>query len=1167
MATNKMLIDASHPEETRVAVVRGNRVEEFDFESQEKRQLRGNIYLAKVTRVEPSLQAAFVDYGGNRHGFLAFSEIHPDYYQIPVADRIALLEAEAEDARASRKEDDDRDEASDTDNGDNGNNTDDAAEEGDSVEVIDAAPAEDGEAEAEPKKPKRNRRPRRRSRAKSSETSEDSDAVEASAETTDTAEAKDATDKDESADASNADAPSTDEAPAPSETKTVEAESAETEVVETASEDVVATKEVADTDTPAPEPENGEPGEDDASEGDPKIMSAIVEMDSISEPASEPDSEDDSSSDGEEEEPVAEKPKRRTTRRKRVTKKVEATEEKVETAKDSVTAESKESAPAEKDAAEEKSDVTEEVVAAEEAPAEKPKRRTTRRKRKAVEEKSDEVVAEEAPKAETAPVAEAEATPEPAADVEIVAEAETAETSSEETPTEASSEEEATEEPRKKRSRRSRRRGPKKAEASETESDSNGEDDVESVGQEDALEEVPVRRKSRRQYKIQEVIKRRQVLLVQVVKEERGNKGAALTTYLSLAGRYSVLMPNTARGGGISRKITNASDRKRLKSIANDLAVPEGMGVILRTAGATRTKAEITRDFDYLMRLWEKVRSLTLASSAPCLVYEEGSLVKRSIRDLYNKDINEILVSGEAGFQEAKDFMGMLMPDHVGNVKQYEDSQTIFSKFGVEAHLEQMVAPQVTLKSGGYLVINQTEALVAIDVNSGRSTREHSIEDTAYQTNLEAAEEVARQLRLRDLAGLIVIDFIDMEEKRNNRSVEKKMKDCLKNDRARIQVGRISHFGLMEMSRQRIRASVLESTMDVCPHCQGLGHIRSESAISLHVFRSIEEYLAKHSRFDVLVKTTPIIALNILNYKRQSLMELEERFGLKILIEGDMNIQGQDFTVEKGEPARGKPKKQSHIDVNSGAEPENTGGQNSGSGDEEDGEPRKRRRRRRGKGRPDENNAEQPETVSEDNAQPVQADNSTVETSEDADGEEKGQKRRRRRGKRGGKRGSAEETQTEENAVSADSETTDGEANTAQPDAAPETVVEAVESEESVAEKPNRRNNRRPRKAKSDKVETTDSSEEATATVSDNTVSDVEPVAEQAESQEAAPQEEASETEAASATGRNTRRPRNPVEATNSEPVVQSSGEKSEEGAEEPKKRGGWWSRAGGFFS
>jgi len=503
----------------------------------------------------------------------------------------------------------------------------------------------------------------------------------------------------------------------------------------------------------------------------------------------------------------------------------------------------------------------------------------------------------------------------------------------------------------------------------------------------------------------------------------------------------------------------------------------------------------------------------------------------------------------------------------VDNVKQYEDSQTIFSKFGVEAHLEQMVAPQVTLKSGGYLVINQTEALVAIDVNSGRSTREHSIEDTAYQTNLEAAEEVARQLRLRDLAGLIVIDFIDMEEKRNNRSVEKKMKDCLKNDRARIQVGRISHFGLMEMSRQRIRASVLESTMDVCPHCQGLGHIRSESAISLHVFRSIEEYLAKHSRFDVLVKTTPIIALNILNYKRQSLMELEERFGLKILIEGDMNIQGQDFTVEKGEPARGKPKKQSHIDVNSGAEPENTGGQNSGSGDEEDGEPRKRRRRRRGKGRPDENNAEQPETVSEDNAQPVQADNSTVETSEDADGEEKGQKRRRRRGKRGGKRGSAEETQTEENAVSADGETTDGEANTAQPDAAPEAVVEAVESEESVAEKPNRRNNRRPRKAKSDKVETTDSSEEATATVSDNTVSDVEPVAEQAESQEAAPQEEASETEAASATGRNTRRPRNPVEATNSEPVVQSSGEKSEEGAEEPKKRGGWWSRAGGFFS
>ena len=344
------------------------------------------------------------------------------------------------------------------------------------------------------------------------------------------------------------------------------------------------------------------------------------------------------------------------------------------------------------------------------------------------------------------------------------------------------------------------------------------EQEVESVGAEDALEEVRNRRKPvRRHYKIQEVIKRRQILLVQVVKEERGNKGAALTTYLSLAGRYSVLMPNTARGGGISRKITSAQDRKRLKDVMKELEVPQGMGVILRTAGENRTKAEIKRDYEYLMRLWENVRNLTLASTAPALVYEEGSLIKRSVRDLYNKDIDEILVAGEDGYREAKDFMRMLMPSHAKVVQPYRDNTPIFARNGIEAQLDRMVQPQVTLKSGGYIIINQTEALVSIDVNSGRSTREHSIEDTALQTNLEAADEVARQLRLRDLAGLIVIDFIDMEENRNNRSVEKKLKDCLKNDRARIQVGRISHFGLMEMSRQRIRASVLEIDDEALP--------------------------------------------------------------------------------------------------------------------------------------------------------------------------------------------------------------------------------------------------------------------------------------------------------------------------------------------------------------
>ena len=386
---------------------------------------------------------------------------------------------------------------------------------------------------------------------------------------------------------------------------------------------------------------------------------------------------------------------------------------------------------------------------------------------------------------------------------------------------------------------------------------------VEQIGG-DALEEVPRRPlRSRRQYKIQEVIKRRQVLLVQVVKEERGNKGAALTTYLSLAGRYSVLMPNTARGGGISRKITNAQDRGRLKAIAEELDVPEGMGVILRTAGASRTKAEVKRDFEYLLRMWETVRETTLASSAPTLVYEEGSLIKRAIRDLYSKEVEEIVVAGETGYREARQFMRLLMPSHVNNVQLYRDTQPVFAKAGVESQLDSMFSNQVTLKSGGYIVINQTEALVAIDVNSGRSTREHNIEDTALRTNLEAADEIARQLRLRDLAGLIVVDFIDMEESRNNRAVERRIKDALKNDRARIQVGRISHFGLLEMSRQRIRTGVLEGSTVVCPHCQGAGVVRSTASIALHVLRVLEDALIKSSTHDVTMRTRTPVALYI----------------------------------------------------------------------------------------------------------------------------------------------------------------------------------------------------------------------------------------------------------------------------------------------------------------
>ncbi|RQP20345.1 MAG: ribonuclease E/G, partial [Brucella intermedia] len=506
-----------------------------------------------------------------------------------------------------------------------------------------------------------------------------------------------------------------------------------------------------------------------------------------------------------------------------------------------------------------------------------------------------------------------------------------------------------------------------------------------------------------------------EILLVQVVKEERGNKGAALTTYLSLAGRYSVLMPNTARGGGISRKITNPQDRKRLKEIVKELEVPQGMGVILRTAGANRTKAEVKRDYEYLMRLWENVRTLTLQSTAPALVYEEGSLIKRSIRDLYNKDISEILVSGENGYREAKDFMRMLMPSHAKVVQPYREQVPIFTRNGVEAQLDRMLLPQVTLKSGGYLIINQTEALVAIDVNSGRSTREHSIEDTALQTNLEAAEEVARQLRLRDLAGLIVVDFIDMEEKRNNRAVEKKMKDCLKDDRARIQVGRISHFGLLEMSRQRIRASVLESTMQVCPHCGGTGHIRSDSSMALHIIRGIEDYLLRHSGFDIHVRTPASSALYVLNHKRQLLADLEGRFGVAISIDADESVGHQHFVIDKGAPST-RPITQPpvqpmayieddiedpEIPVDEDEAEEETKADVQASeerGEEGDRKRRRRRRRRGGRDREGQEQSAKSDSVSEESSDEDDDADESQQTSSNASLSEEDRRKKRRRG-------------------------------------------------------------------------------------------------------------------------------------------------------------------------
>ena len=621
--TTRMLIDAAHPEETRVVVVRGNRLEEFDFETSTKKQLKGNIYLAKVTRVEPSLQAAFVDYGGNRHGFLAFNEIHPDYYQIPIADREALLAEEAASDAAERAE---ADAAADAAGGTGA---------GDDAELTAPEPSDPDEA--------------------------------AIAESTGS-------------------------------------------------------------------------GGDGTSAGETR------------------------------------------------------------------------------------------------------------------------------------------------------------------SPTE-----------------------------------------VEAVGGDEVDEVTRRRARTNRRYKIQEVIKRRQILLVQVVKEERGTKGGALTTYVSLAGRHCVLMPNTARGGGISRKIVSAPDRKRLKSIVNDLSVPEGMGLIVRTAGAQRSKAEIRRDYDFLLRHWDTVRELTLNSTAPALVHEEANLIKRSIRDLYTKDIDQVLVEGDEGYKTAKAFMRMLMPSHAARVQPYRDRVPLFHSQGVEQQFDPIHSPVVHLNGGGYIVISPTEALVSVDVNSGRATKERNIEETAVKTNLEAAVEVARQLRLRDLAGLIVIDFIDMDEGRNNRAVERRIKESLKSDRARIQVGRISAFGLLEMSRQRLRPSLIEASTDVCERCGGAGHVRSTESSALQVLRAIEDEGIRESGAEITVHVATPIAIYLLNHKRASVADIERRYDFTIIFFGDDKLVPPEHRIDR----LAKP---SAARVEAAAEaPAGEEGEAEGAATEEDSAEAAGKRRRRGK--------------------------------------------------------------------------------------------------------------------------------------------------------------------------------------------------------------------------
>ena len=961
---DRMLIDASHEEETRVVVVRGNRIEEFDFESQHKKQIRGNIYLAKVTRVEPSLQAAFVDYGGNRHGFLAFAEIHPDYYQIPYADRQALLNAEAEEHR--------REDESDGD------------------------------------------------------------------------------------------------------------------------------------DFPTSDP---------ASQEQPDIGIAPVEM-------------------------------------------IETVEPEAETT---------EVTPA--DAATEEAASAEAAAPVEEAPPAKPKRTRKPRAKKTTETEQE--------------VSEAVDAIEDDGKGDMAALFETDDEISEDA-------------------------GGRRGRDDDFDDDDDGhieeKEEIESVGAEDAMEEVPDRivRKPRKQYRIQEVIKRRQILLVQVAKEERGNKGAALTTYLSLAGRYSVLMPNTARGGGISRKITQPTDRKRLKEIARGLEVPQGMGVILRTAGANRTKVEIKRDFEYLMRLWENVRTLTLSSTAPCLVYEEGSLIKRSIRDLYNKDISEIVVAGEEGYREAKDFMKMLMPSHAKVVQPYRDLHPIFSRSGIEGQLDKMLQPQVTLKSGGYIIINQTEALVAIDVNSGRSTREYSIEDTALQTNLEAAEEVARQLRLRDLAGLIVIDFIDMEEKRNNRAVEKKLKDCLKNDRARIQVGRISHFGLLEMSRQRIRASVLESTTQLCPHCGGTGLIRSQSSVALHVLRGIEEYLLKNTTHDITVRTTPETALYILNQKRGTIVDYEHRFGVAITIDSDDSVGAQHFGIDRGEAVANPVRIESLMQLLPAIEeddyvpePEDEDEEEeiiaaapaaqpaASANSDEQNRKRKRRRRRRGKngqgGNGAQAGAEGDLEGDEDEGEEGDEDGAmeTAGETRDQDGDtvgEDGQKRkRRRRGKRGGRRSRPGEEGLE-NGVEGSAEGDDGESDDSDTEAALiEDIAEQAAAEEPAAMaaiesvddvvKPKPRRSRKAKVAVSPVEEPVIAAEAvAVAEAKVEAPAVVEPAVEEVVTPvEAEAVVEATEEAKPARANRQSN-------VTSSEPVVTSVKATTDSNEEPTKpKKGGWWQKRGFF--
>src|SRR5947209_79854 len=852
----RMLIDAAHPEETRVVVLSGNRLEEFDFESSTKKQVKGNIYLAKVTRVEPSLQAAFVDYGGNRHGFLAFSEIHPDYYRIPVSDRSGR---NGEAAKPSGRG---------------------AANGGDDAGVPLAAalpepvPVPEASSGEEDTSPEEERAPERPSDSEHAEPHYGEHAERHEGEATPTSEPG----QDFHAAVTDA-APTTDwSAPLPPAEPAPE-HSEGSEHYQEPEPTLAAWQE--DWQPPPTGPVQHETASHDSNQA--TVLWDEAHADGVGSQGSEPGS-------------IA----------------LRAAQESVVSAEIADT-------PVNGDAAE-------------------PVRGT----------------------------------------VETL-----------------------------------------------------GGDEVEEVEEADAERR---RRYSVRHYKIQEVIKRRQIMLVQVAKEERGNKGAALTTYLSLAGRYCVLMPNTGRGGGVSRKITSLSDRRRLKEILEELEIPEGMGVIVRTAGSERSKAEIKRDYEYLLRLWNEIRDLTLKSTAPALIYEEGNLIKRAIRDLYSRDIDEVQVEGEEGYRTAKAFMRTLMPSHAKRVQPYRDPQVgLFHRFQVESQIDAIHSPVAQLRSGGYVVINQTEALVAIDVNSGRSTRERNIEETALRTNLEAADEIGRQLRLRDLAGLIVIDFIDMEEHRNQGAVERRLKDAMKHDRARIQVGRISPFGLLELSRQRLRPSLVEASTQPCPHCNGTGTIRSTESTALHVLRAIEEEGIRRRSAEICIYVPTPVALYILNQKREALAQIEARYGVRVMVARDDTLIPPAFRLERlraygaGEapplprsiqaPAieddeEDETAEQEDEEIEA-APPRPAAAEAAAEqeGDDERGHRRRRRRRRRGD-EPREGRA-QAAAPAPEAAEPAEAGEAPARephegaAEEERDGDDR---RRRRRGRRGGRvRGRREE--------------------------------------------------------------------------------------------------------------------------------------------------------------